>query len=357
MADVIRSDWNFCSDNVAPMAPEILAALVEANHGNISSYGEDPWTEGVVARLRQIFEKPDLLAYPVATGTAANALALSVLVPPFGAVLCAEEAHINTDECGAPEFFTGGAKLIALPAPDGRLSAAQIVPKIEAARVHGVHVTQPRAISITQSTEWGAVYGLDEIRAIGSVAAEQGLALHMDGARFANALVSLGCTPAEMTWKAGVTALSFGATKNGAMAAEAVIFFDPAGAQGFEERRKRAAHLWSKKRFMSAQLLAYLQDDLWRRNAHHANRVAQILGAGLAAVPGLRLLHPVQANEVFAVLPEGMAAALEEEGFGFYRWPAPVALQEVAIRLVTSYTSKPEAAEALVAAAERFGNR
>jgi threonine aldolase len=357
VAGVIGSDWNFCSDNVAPMAPEILAALAEANSGNINSYGDDPWTEGLTERLRQIFEKPDLLAYPVATGTAANSLALSVLVPPYGAVLCAEEAHINTDECGAPEFFTGGAKLIALPAADGRLSPAQIAPRVEDARAHGVHVTQPHALSITQSTEWGAVYGLEEIRAIGRVAVEEGLALHMDGARFANALVHLGCAPADMTWKAGVTALSFGATKNGAMAAEAVVFFDPSRARGFEERRKRAAHLWSKQRFMSAQLLAYLRDDLWLRHARHANAVAAILAEGLPAIPGVRLLHSVQANEVFAVLPEGTVSALEEEGFGFYRWPTRLGPGEVVIRLVTSYASRPEAAEALVTAAQRFGNR
>ncbi|HEX4097808.1 MAG TPA: beta-eliminating lyase-related protein, partial [Caulobacteraceae bacterium] len=193
--------------------------------------------------------------------------------------------------------------------------------------------------------------------AIGETAARHKLGLHMDGARFANALVHLGCAPAEMTWKAGVTALSFGATKNGAMAAEAVVFFDAAQARGFEERRKRAAHLWSKQRFMSAQIAAYLEDDLWLRNARHANWVAQILAEGLPALPGVRLLHPVQANEVFAVLPEGMVAALEEEGFGFYRWPTRLGAGEVVIRLVTSYASKPEGAEALVAAAGRFGNR
>ncbi|HEX3984944.1 MAG TPA: beta-eliminating lyase-related protein, partial [Acidisoma sp.] len=156
MAGVIKSDWNFCSDNVAPVAPGILAAMAEANRGNVSSYGDDPWTARLTEGLRRVFEKPDLMAYPVATGTAANALALSVLVPPYGAVICAEEAHINTDECGAPEFFTGGAKLIALPAADGRLSPEQIIPRVEDARVHGVHVSQPHAISITQSTEWGA---------------------------------------------------------------------------------------------------------------------------------------------------------------------------------------------------------
>jgi threonine aldolase len=357
VADGIKSSWNFCSDNVAPVAPEILAALVEANQGNVSSYGADSWTERLTQALGRIFDKPDLVAFPVATGTAANALALSIMVPPYGGIICTDDAHINTDECGAPEFFTGGAKLLAVPAPDSRLTPAQITARVEAAREHGVHVVQPHAISITQSTEWGAVYGLDQIRAIGDVAARHKLGLHMDGARFANAVVHLGCSPAAMTWKAGVTSLSFGATKNGALAAEAVIFFDPAQARGFAERRKRAAHLWSKQRFMSAQLLAYVTKDLWLRNARHANAVAQIFARGLPAIPGVRLLHAVEANEVFAVLPEGVVAALEAEGFGFYRWHAETSAGEVAIRLVTSYASQPDAAEALVAAAARFGNR
>ncbi|MCB8876076.1 threonine aldolase family protein [Acidisoma silvae] len=357
MATVGKSEWNFCSDNVAPVAPEILAAMAEANQGNVASYGEDPWTVSLTEALRRLFEKPDLIAFPVATGTAANALAVSTMVPPYGGVICTEDAHINTDECGAPEFFSGGAKLLAVPAPDSRLTPAQITARVEQARDHGVHVVQPHAVSITQSTEWGAVYGLEQLRAIGETAARHKLGLHMDGARFANALVHLGCTPAEMTWKAGITALSFGATKNGAMAAEAVVFFNPTQARGFAERRKRAAHLWSKQRFMSAQILAYLKDDLWLRNARHANAVAQIFARGLSAVPGVRLLQEVQANEVFAVLPEGVVAALEAEGFGFYRWQADTAPGEAAIRLVSSYVSKPEAAEALVSAAARFGNR
>lgn len=339
------------------MAPEILAALAEANAGNVSSYGADAWTLELTARLRTVFEKPDLVAYPVATGTAANALAPSVLVPPYGAVLCAEGAHIDTGECGAPEFFTGGAKLVALPAPDGRLDASRLMSRIGNARASGIHESQPRAISITQSTDWGTVHGVDDVQKLGQLAASHGLALHMDGARFANALVHLGRTPAEMTWKAGVTALSFGATKNGAMAAEAVIFFDPARAAGFEARRKRAAHLWSKQRFMSAQLLAYLRDDLWLRHARHANAMAGILARGLAAIAGVRLLHPCQANEVFAALPEAMAAALEEEGFGFYRWPVELGPGEVAVRLVASFMAKPGAVEALVRAAQRFSER
>lgn len=356
MAGPIKSAWNFCSDNVAPIAPEIMAAMVAANDGNVSSYGGDSWTERLSDRLAAIFET-DLAVFPVATGTAANALALSTLVPPYGSVLCAEEAHINTDECGAPEFFTGGAKLVGLPTEDGRLSAEQIAGPVAHARALGVHFMQPQAVSITQSTEWGAVYGLEALRALGAACKAQGIALHMDGARFANALVHLGCSPAEMTWKAGVTALSFGATKNGAMAAEAVIFFDRARARGFAERRKRAAHLWSKQRFMSAQLLGYLDDDLWLRHARHANAQAARLAEGLSAVPSVSLLHAAQANEVFAVMPEGVVAALETEGFGFYRWTGRVGGDEAVIRLVTSYATAPQAVEDFIAAAGRFGNR
>jgi threonine aldolase len=355
VADGIKGAWNFGSDNVAPIAPEIMAAMAAANQGNVGSYGADPWTARLTQRLREIFET-DLVAFPVATGTAANALALGVLVPPYGSVLCAEDAHINTDECGAPEFFTGGAKLVGLPAPDGRITAAQLAGPVDHARALGVHYVQPAAVSITQSTEWGAVYAPEEIAALGAAAQSHRLALHMDGARFANALVHLGCTPAEMTWKAGVKALSFGATKNGAMAAEAVVFFDPHLARGFEQRRKRGAHLWSKMRFMSAQLVAYLEDDLWLRNARRANAVATRLSEGLSAIPGVRMLHPVQANELFVVMPEGMVAALLAEGFGFYRWSSRVEGDDTVIRLVTSYATDPAAAEAFIAAAARLGN-
>ncbi|GAB0114662.1 threonine aldolase family protein [Acidisoma sp. C75] len=356
MAEAKLSAWNFCSDNVAPVAPEIMAAIVAANRDNVSSYGADRWTRDLSARLAEIFET-DLIAHPVATGTAANALALATLVPSYGAVFCAEEAHINTDECGAPEFFSGGAKLLGLPSADGRITPDQVVVKLAHARSGGVHFTQPRAISITQSTEWGAIYGLAEIAALGALARAEGLALHMDGARFANALVALGCTPAEMTWKAGVTALSFGATKNGAMAAEVVIFFNPAEARGFEERRKRAAHLWSKQRYMSAQLLAYLEGDLWLRHARHANGEAARLAAGLADIPGVRLYQPVAANEAFVIMPEGMVAALEAEGFAFYRWEAETPPGTAMIRLVTSYATERSGVEAFVAAAARLGNR
>jgi threonine aldolase len=350
-----RNDWNFGSDNVAPVAPEIMEAIAAANHGTAASYGADEWTSRLEAKARDIFET-DLVLFPVATGTAANSLALAVLVPSYGAVLCAEDAHINTDECGAPEFFTGGAKLIGLPAPDGRLQPEQITQKVERARALGVHAVQPAAVSITQSTEWGAVYTAAELGALGEAARAQRLQVHMDGARFANAVAYLGCSPAEITWKSGVQVLSLGATKNGAMAAEAVIFFDRALARGFEERRKRAGHLWSKLRYVSAQLGAYLENGLWLRNATRANAMASRLAAGLAAIPGASLAVPVQANEIFICLPEPVVAGLLAEGFGFYRWDARQSSADPMVRLVTSYVTDPAAVEALIAAAKRLAS-
>jgi threonine aldolase len=348
-----RNDWNFGSDNVAPVAPEIMEAIAAANHGTAASYGADEWTLRLEAKARDIFET-ELALFPVATGTAANSLALAVLVPSYGGVLCAEDAHINTDECGAPEFFTGGAKLIGLPTPDGRLRPEQITQPVERARALGVHAVQPAAVSITQSTEWGAVYGAAELRALGEAARAQRLPLHMDGARFANAVAHLGCSPAEITWKAGVKVLSLGATKNGAMAAEAVIFFDRALARGFEQRRKRAGHLWSKLRYVSAQLGAYLENGLWLRNAAHANAMASRLAAGLSAVDVATLAIPVQANEIFICLPERVVAGLLAQGFGFYRWDARQNSADPMVRLVTSYVTDPAAVEALIAAAKRL---
>ena len=293
---------NFASDNTAPVSPEIMAALADANTGHVPSYGADPLTTLLTARARAIFET-DLALYPVATGTAANALALSTLVRPYGAVLCYEEAHIATDECGAPEFYMGGAKLVTVPSDTGRITPAQIEAAMTRARDGGVHHVVPEAVSITQATEWGTVYDVDQVAELGQACRRQGLYFHMDGARFANALAHLGCSPAELTWRAGVDALSFGATKNGALAAEAVVFFNPELAVGFERRRKRAGQLWSKLRFLSAQMLSYLEDDLWLRNAAHANAMAQALARGLGAIPGVRLVQDVQANELFVAMP------------------------------------------------------
>ena len=342
---------NFKSDNVTPVCEPIVAAINAANVGMVPSYGGDYFTRELQTVAGRVFGK-EVAIFPVTTGTAANSLALSHLVPPFGSVYCHETAHIVTDECGAPEFFTGGAKMMGLPAQDGKIKPEQITAAVAFAEDMGVHHVKPAAVSLSQATEWGTVYEAAEVAAIAEVARRHGLAMHMDGARFANALVHLGCTPAEATWKSGIDVLSLGATKNGALCAEAVVIFDAAKAQDFERRRKRAGHLWSKLRFMSAQLFAYFEDDLWLRNARHANAMASALASGLQRVAGAHLLQSVDANEVFVALPEATVAGLEAQGFGFYRWPS-AAKSGVTIRLVTSYATPPAAVEELIGAAQR----
>ena len=336
---------NFNSDNAAGASPQILAALEEATKVSAMPYGNDDWTARVESRLKDIFET-DLAAFPVATGTAANVLSLSLMAPPYGAIYCHGEAHINVDECGAPEFFTGGAKLVPLEGAHGRITAGDLERAITGAGV--VHQVQPAAVSLTNASEAGTVYTPDDLGAVSRVARGHGLGLHVDGARFANAVVSLGCSPAELSWKAGLDALSLGATKNGALAAEAVVLFKPELAETFGYRRKRGGHLVSKMRFLSAQLDAYLTDGLWLDNARHANAMAARLAEGLAALGGVELVPPVEANEIFARLPEAMIAGLLERGFGFYRW-GPEENREV--RLVASFDTRPEDVEAFLAAA------
>jgi threonine aldolase len=343
----------FASDNTAPISPEILAAIEKVSRDHASAYGADTLTEHLGTRAREIFET-DLSIYPVGTGTAANALALSTLVRPYSAVICAEEAHIATDEGGAPEFYMGGAKVMTLPSADGRIAPMQIEMAMARAIDGGIHHVLPEAVSITQATEWGTVYAPADIAELGAASRRRGLHLHMDGARFANALVQAGTTPAELSWKAGVDVLSFGATKNGAMAAEAVIFFNPALAAGFERRRKRAGQLWSKMRFLSAQLLAYLEDDLWLRNAAHANEMASALASGLGLLPGIRLMQTVQANEVFVAMPDDMIEALLAGGAVFYRWIDMPGEPNSVVRLVTSFATRPEEVENFVALARRL---
>jgi threonine aldolase len=340
---------NFASDNVTGIAPEILAAIAAANHGAAPSYGDDPITQRLERRLADIFEH-DVAVFPVATGTAANALALAALTPPWGAVFCHEQSHIAIDEANAPEFYSGGAKLVPLSGADGKLNAATIA-KLLPGGLGIVHHAQPALISLTQASECGTVYRPPEIAAIAELAHAHGLAVHMDGARFANALVSLGCSPADATWRMGVDALSFGATKNGALAAEAILFFDRAKAASLAFRRKRAGHLFSKMRFLSAQLDAYLTDELWLRHAAHANQLARRLAGALAELPGARLRHPVEANEIFVELPDPVITGLLAEGFYFYRWDGP---ESLCIRLVTAWNTDPAAIDALIAASRRL---
>jgi threonine aldolase len=343
---------NFCSDNTAGVHPQILDAIARVNSiPNVMPYGNDEITKGVGARLNEIFER-EVEFFAVATGTSANALALAALSPPWGAVYCHELAHIQQDECGAPEFFTGGAKLMPLAGADGKLQAAPLERVLAAAGAGVVHHAQPAAVSITQASECGTVYGAGEIGAIGEICRKHKIGLHMDGARFANALAGLNVSAADITWKAGVDILSFGATKNGAMAAEAIVIFDKALANTMPFRRKRAGHLFSKMRFLTTQLEAYLSDDLWLKSAAHSNAMARRLADGLQALKGVRLLYKVQANEIFPIMPQAMKTRLEAAGFSFYEWPTPEARAgEIALRLVTCFSTDPAHVEKFLAIA------
>jgi threonine aldolase len=330
---------NFASDNAWGAAPEMLDALLSANAGAAPPYGDDSRTARLGAEMTRIFERP-VAAFPVVSGTAANALALATVVPLHGAVFCHELSHIATDECGAPGFFTHGASLIPLDGRNGMLELASLTRALGRLRKGDVHHAQPAAISITQATECGTCYAPDAISAIAELGHRHGMKLHMDGARFANAVAHLGCTPAETTWKSGVDILSFGATKNGALGAEAVVFFDPGDAREFEFRRKKAGHLVSKMRFVSAQLLCALERDRWLAWAARANALAAWLAAGLAKIPSAQIAWPVEANAVFVSLPDGVIARLRDSGACFYDWAEPAGGRTL-VRLVTS-VSTPE---------------
>lgn len=312
---------SFVSDNAAGVSPEILDAIARANDGSALAYGSDPLTESLTERLADFFDHP-LQCFLVGTGTAANALSLAALCPPWGAVYCHAEAHVTVDECGAPELFTGGAKLVPLTGAHGKLAPDALQRAYAGVRIGDQHQVQPSAISLSQATECGTVYQPDEIAAICDWAHDAGLKVHMDGARFANAVVGTGAAPADLTWRAGVDILSFGATKNGALAAEAVVVFDPNLSADMPFRRKRAGHLFSKSRYFAAQFHAYLDGGLWRRNAAQANAMASRLADGLQRLDGVTLAHPVEANEIFPCIPEPLAAALREDGFLFLDWPA-----------------------------------
>lgn len=326
---------NFASDNVTGVSPEIMAALSAANEGVAMPYGQDEYTQRLKTQFSDLFET-DVTVFAVATGSAANALALSVMTPPFGAIYCHAESHINVDECGAPEFYTGGAKLVTLSGSNGKILAPDLAAVLARSGAGVVHHVQPASVSITQATEAGTVYTLEEIHALAEVAKSHHLYLHIDGARFANAVASLGYSPADLTWRAGVDVLCFGATKNGAIAAEAVVLFNQTLAQTFGYRRKRSGHLFSKMRFLSAQLLAYINNDLWLKNADHANRMAQKLAQGLLKLPGVQLCYPVEANEIFIQLPEAVISGLLANGFYFYRWGGE---DSTTVRLVTAFNT------------------
>ncbi len=308
---------HFASDNSGPVHPEVLAALTEANQGYQMAYGADTLMNEVRDQIRGIFEAPGAAVYLVATGTAANSLALATLSNPWETVFCSPVAHIHEDECNAPEFYSG-AKLTLVPGGD-KMTPEALTASIEGEETRGVHGPQRGPVSITQVTERGSVYSLAELQALCGVAKANDLPVHMDGARFTNALVALNCSPAEMTWKSGVDAVSFGGTKNGLMGVEAVVFFDEIKAWEFELRRKRGAHLFSKHRYLSAQMAAYLQDDLWLKSARKANASCARLADGLRAV-GAEFLHEPQANMIFASFPRSQHKRLHEAGAVYHLW-------------------------------------
>jgi threonine aldolase len=308
---------NFRSDNNAAIAPEILRALSGANGAaSARAYGEDDWSGKLDERFSALFEH-DVRVFTVASGTAANAIALASVAPPWGAILCHREAHIERDECGAVEFYSGGAKLTLIDGADAKVTPSMLSAAV-ANNGGDIHSPQVAALSISQATERGTVYTPEEVGALGSVARPNGLAFHVDGARFANAVAALGCAPADITWRAGVDLLSFGATKNGAMAAEAIVVFDPRLAQAIERRRKRGGHLLCKGRYPAAQLLAYLENGVWLRLAYRANDLARRLGQ--AAEP--HLSAPVQTNQVFIKPGEANIGKLRAAGVEFYDWGA-----------------------------------
>jgi threonine aldolase len=315
---------DYRSDNTGRAAPEILDALVRANEGTALGYGADEWTAQLQERFSDLFETR-VRVFPVATGTAANALSLASLAPSWGLVFCSAAAHINTSEANAAGFFGGGLKLAPVPGTDGKVDADQLSRALAAFPPGQLHRGQPAAVNLTQASDLGAVYRLDEVRAVAAVAKARGLKVQMDGARFANAVARLGCTPADASWRAGVDILSFGATKNGGALCDAIVVFSPDIADGLAIQLRRAGQVWSKMRFASAQLMAYVADGLWLRLAAQSNAAAARIAAGIAAVPGLKLLAPVEANELFLDLPPGVMDALEADGFQFYRRSATLA--------------------------------
>lgn len=335
---------DYLSDNAAGASPEILAAVAAASDGPAAAYGADPLSRAVVAAFGAVFDRPvDVL--PVGTGSAANGIALAALTPPWGSVLAHPDAHIDSDEAGAPEFFTGGAKIVPVGGAHSKIDPEALRTAVR--RRHGdVHSVQPSVLSLTQATETGSVYTLGELRTLTGIARDAGLRVHLDGARFANALVALDATPAQLTWQSGVDILSFGATKNGAMTADAIVSFDPARTTELRYRHKRAGQLTAKMRFQTAQLGAYLDGDLWLRNARHANAMAARLRAAIDGVPGVAVLGDPAANILFCRFPRVLTAALRERGYAFHadRWEPGV------VRIVTSFAHRPRDIDDFVAA-------
>jgi threonine aldolase len=332
----------FASDNTSGICPEAWAAMSAANHGYAPSYGDDAWTERARDGLRALLERSDAQVFFLLNGTAANALALATRCRSFDAVLCHERAHIHTTECGAPEFYTGGAKLLPLPGTDGKLDAATVATRIQ---THvDQHQPKPGALSLSQTTEHGTVYHPAELRALSEVAHRHGLCVHVDGARFANAVAALAVSPADLSWRAGVDVLCLGGTKNGLNTSEALVFFDPALARDFEYRVKQAGQLASKMRFQSSQWVGVLESGAWLRHARHANAMAVRLAEALRARCAVRLLQPVAANAVFVELPPAVARGLSDRGWVFHAF-----MGEHGYRLMCSWSTTVDDIEEFVA--------
>ena len=343
----------FTSDNWSGVHPKVWDAMTAANVGDTPAYGADDHTQAATRALSEVFEREVTVAY-VTTGSAANGLVLACLTPPWGAVVAHEHAHVHIDECGAPEFYTGGAKVLTVPAGEGtpgKLTPDSVRAALSVYDPPAYHRVRPAVLSLTQATEWGTTYTPGEVGALAEVGRGFGLAVHMDGARFANAVASGAGSPAELTWRAGVDALCLGGTKNGCMAAEAVILFGKRGADQLPWRQKRAGLSWSKHRFLGAQWSGYLTDDLWLTLAGQANGMARRVAETLAAHPDIALIRQPDVNEVFAVMPDGMAERLRGAGAQFYDWVQPNdRYDRQARRFVTSYATTGADVEALAAA-------
>ena len=344
----------FTSDNAGPAAPRIMAAMNDVNEGYRASYGADAEMDAVRTMIRDLFEAPQAEVFLVATGTAANALSLASICPPWGAIYCHSIAHIEEDECGAPEFYTGGAKLVHVTGPDARMTPQTLKDTLARGTQKDVHQVQRGALSITNATENGAVYTPDDVAALTALAKAHNLPCHMDGARFANAIVATGASAAQMTWKAGIDVLSFGGTKNGCLGVEAVVLFNPEAAWEFQLRRKRGGHLFSKHRYLSAQMKAYLEDNLWLDLARQANDRAALLSAGIKKA-GYVLAHPTDANMIFARWSRAKHKAMWDAGAAYYLWPHTASPdgdpnEDITCRLVCNWATTEEEINTFLAA-------
>ncbi len=344
---------HFASDNTGPVHPQVMEALMRANEGYAPAYGDDALIAEVTRQIREIFEAPEAEVHLVATGTAANSLLLASHTAPWQTVFCSRIAHIHEDECNAPEFFSGGAKLTLVETVAGKMTPQGLRAAIEGEETRDLHGPQRGPVSITQASEAGTVHTLEELRALTGIARGYGLPVHMDGARFTNALVHLGCTPAEMSWKAGVDFLSFGGTKNGLMGVEAAVLFDPSRSREFQLRRKRGAHLFSKHRYLAAQMNTYLTDGLWLDLARAANAACARLAEGFARVPEAELLNPAEANILFARLPRAVHRRLFAAGAEYHLWGGTLdggpEDEPLTARFVTDWSASPEDTERFLA--------